>query len=93
MSSEVLTNGSNLEWRVCTPALLKEILNNPGCQILARPLQIFGYILAEVGERAAELNDPKLNALMCRLAIYAISDPYNEEYNKELSNEIISKFY
>lgn len=91
--SDIITNGNNLEWRVCTPALLKEILNNPQCHILAWPLQIFGYILAEVGERAAELNDPKLNALMCRLAIYAISDPYNPEYNKELSNDIISKFY
>lgn len=93
MSTKVLTNGENLEWRVCTPALLREILNNPGCQILARPLQIFGCILAEVGERASEINDPKLNALMCRLAIYSISDPYNPEYDKDLSNEIISKFY
>jgi hypothetical protein len=91
--SKILSNGENLEWRVCTPALLEEILNNKGCQILARPLQIFGHILAEVGERAAEINDPKLNALMCRLSIYAISNPYDPEYDKELSNIIISKFY
>jgi hypothetical protein len=91
--SETITTGDNLEWRVCTPALLQEILNNPGCQILLRPLQIFGHILAEVGERASEINDPKLNALMCRLAIYDISDPYNKAYDKELTNEIISKFY
>lgn len=93
MSTNVLTNGDNLEWRVCTPALLEEILTNKGCSILYRPLQIFGQILGEVGERAAEINDPKLNALMCRLSIYAISNPYDPEYNKELSNEIISKFY
>lgn len=90
---DILTTGDNLYWKVCTAALLKEILNNPGTAILSKPLQIFADILYEVGERAAEINDPKLNALMCRLSIYAESDPYNPEYNKELTDQIISKFY
>lgn len=91
--NNILTNGPDLSWRVNTPGLLNEILLNKQCAILYRPLQIFAAILAEVGERAAELNDPKLNALMCRLSIYEISDPYNPSYDKDLTNEIISKFY
>ncbi len=78
-------------WRVNTPQLLKEILENNETKILSKPLQIFANILFEVGERAAELNDDKLNALMCRLAIYEISDPYNEAYDSEIVNEIIVK--
>lgn len=81
--------GNQPQWRVNTPGLLREILNNNGVQILTKPLQIFGSILAEVGERAAELNDPKLNALMCRLAIYEIADPCHENYNRKLTESII----
>ena len=78
-------------WRVNTPQLLKEILTSNETQILSKPLQIFANILFEVGERAAELGDDKLNALMCRLAIYEISDPNNKNYDSELTNEIILK--
>lgn len=90
--TDLLTGSTNnLKWKVNTPQLLKEILVNNETSILAKPLSIFGRILAEVGERASELNDPKLNALMCRLAIYEISDPYNPNYNEELTNEVIEK--
>lgn len=82
-----------LSWKVNTPQLLKEIQQNNDTKTLAVPLQIFANILIEVGERASELNDPKLNALMCRLAIYQISDPYNKDYDEELSNKIIQQFY
>jgi hypothetical protein len=78
-----------LQWRVNTPQLLKEIMQNNGVSVLARPLSIFGRILWEVGERASEINDPKLNALMCRLAIYEVSDPYNSNYDAELTNATI----
>lgn len=93
MSDNLLTETNDLYWKVNTPGLLKEILSNSQAAILAKPLQIFGSILYEVGERAIELNDPKLNALMCRLSIYSQSDPYNPDYNEELSNKIISSFY
>lgn len=78
-----------LQWRVNTPQLLKEIIGNNETAILSKPISIFGRILAEVGERAAELNDPKLNALMCRLAIYDVADPYSENYDPDLTNEVI----
>lgn len=65
----------SLEWKVHTPNLLREVLENPGTSALRIPLNIFGKLLAEVGERAAEINDPKLNELMLRLAIYEQGDP------------------
>jgi len=89
----ILTTTENLCWKCNSSGLINEILKNKECAILYRPLQIFAAILAEVGERAAEINDPKLNALMCRLAIYSISDPYNPEFDKEKTERIISQFY
>jgi len=83
------TASRKVQWRVNTPQLLKEIIGNNETAILSKPLSIFGRILAEVGERASELNDPKLNALMCRLAIYEVSDPYNPNYDAELTNTTI----
>lgn len=72
-----------VDWRVHTPNLLQEIGNNETCNMLARPLQIFGRILHEVGERAGKLNDPILNELMCRLTVYAIADPESPHYDRE----------
>ncbi len=85
------TESNKLRWRVNTPQLLKEIMENNETQPLRMPLTIFADILAEVGERASELNDPKLNALMCRLAVYEVADPYSPEYDRELTNETIEK--
>lgn len=66
-----------LEWRVQTHTLLKEVLEaNPSMWIMTKPLNIFRMLLVEVAERAAELNDPKLNILMLRLAMYE-ADPMN----------------
>lgn len=80
--SKKFLHGTSLEWRVNTGAFLKELLegypgNNAG--IFFAPMNIFQSILIQVGKRAAEINDPVLNALMCRLAIYAESDPRNRE--------------
>lgn len=80
-------------WKVDTPRLLKEVLNNPGTGILSVPLNILGHILYELGERASELNDPKLNALMCRLAIYSQADPDSTDYDAELTRKIIEEAY
>jgi hypothetical protein len=79
------------KWRVNTPQLLKEVLMNQGSDILNKPIQIFASLLEGVADRASELNDPKLNALMCRLALYAESDPYNSEYNEKKTNEVINQ--
>lgn len=82
---------SNLQWRVHTANLLKEILNNPGTGILSKPLNIFGRLLAEVGEEAARINDPKLNALMLRLSIYSMSCPESPDYDPKETDRIIKE--
>lgn len=53
MTKNAVTNkktGQKMHWKVNTPALLKEIVNNaPGTtmQGVAKPLEIFSSILAE----------------------------------------------
>ena len=71
-----------LEWKVYTPGLLKEILENSNCSngIFFQPFKIFKNLLAQVADRAIELDDIKLNKLMIRLALYKSSDPYSKEY-------------
>lgn len=76
-------------WKVHTPNLLHEIAENTNQPILVKPLNIFGKLLAAVGERASELNDPKMNALMCRLTIYSIADPESPDYNLNAVNEVM----
>lgn len=76
------------EWKVHSYRLLKEIVDCSGIGIFEKPLSIFGKLLAAVGERAAEINDPQLNALMCRLTIYTVADPDSPDYNPELLEEI-----
>ena len=82
-----------LRWKVNTPQLLKEIMSNNGMSILYAPINIYKDLLAELAERAIELNDPKLNALMCRMALYEVSDPYSKEYDAELTNMVIELGY
>ena len=93
LSKQTEIDKAVLVWRVNTPQLLKEVMSNNETAMLSKPLAIFGRILAEVGERAAELNDPKLNALMCRLAIYEVADPYCKEYDEKLTNDTIRAAY
>ena len=68
-------------WKCHTPNLLAEILENPGTGILHIPLKIFRGVIHEVATRASELNDPILNELMCRLALYSIADPTSSDYD------------
>lgn len=78
-----------LDWKVNTPALITELLNHSGSGAVLMPLKIFRGIISEVAIRATELNDPKLNSLMCRLALYSISDPFDKDFDQELTNKII----
>jgi hypothetical protein len=59
--------------------------------IMQKPIQIFANILGEVASRAAELNDPQLNVLMCRLALYSMSDPESPDYDDARLKEILDK--
>ena len=79
------------QWRVNTPAFLREIMINSQVNGMKVPMQIFATLLGEVATRASELNDPELNALMCRLALYEISDPYSKEYDEKLTKKIMKQ--
>lgn len=84
-----------MKWRVHTPELFNRIFEisakRKDAEILQNPLIIFKDLLVKVGERASELDDPKLNALMCRLTIYAVADPQDKEYDKKLLNKILKE--
>ena len=79
----------NLTWRIHTPNLLKEIAHGSAQPVYRIPLSLLGMLLAEVGERAAELNDPELNRLMCRLTIYSVADPASKDYDPKVVNKLL----
>ncbi len=91
-SKHPFLNGTSLEWRVNTPAFLQEVFNNNpklGGQFF-QPANIFRELLVEVAGRASQLNDPIMNALMCRLALYGIADPYDHEnYNHDALTKVL----
>ena len=85
-------NPQYMVWRVHTAALIREIIQCcTGASALSTPLSIFASILAQVADRAAELNDPKLNALMCRLTMYEQADPYSKDYIPNIVESTIDK--
>lgn len=71
-------------WKVHTPKLFREILNTPGTEVLASPLNIMLGILKLTAQRAIELDDPKLHKLMVRLTLYEQADPDSTEYDPTL---------
>lgn len=80
-----------LEWKVHTTELFKEILSNhPSCSQLIIPFKILSNLLAQVAQRATELNDPQLNKLMLRLTLYSIADPNDPDYNSEAVTKILN---
>lgn len=74
-------------WSVHTPNLLEEVLSNPGAAALNIPINILGKILYAVAERAGELNDEKLNALMMQLTLYSVADPESPDYDVNIVAE------
>ena len=62
-------------FRVDTMGLLTEIADSGldrRMGVLKIPLNVFKNILGEVAERAIQLNDPQLNILMLKLALYEV---------------------
>lgn len=72
------TSGNKFSFDVNTPQFIKEACENSEKGMYAICWNIFQQLLAKVAERATELNDPVLNALMIRLNLYEI--PYKERY-------------
>lgn len=74
-----------LQWKVHTTELFKEISANFKHDAQIRiPLQILQNLLAQVAQRAIELDDPQLNKLMIRLTLYSVADPKDRDYNPEV---------
>lgn len=89
-NSKKVLGKNDLKWKVNTPGFLKEIMINDGMGILKIPMNIFQRLLAQVAERASELNDKQLNSLMARLALYNICDPTSKDYDDKLTKKIIN---
>ena len=78
----------DLQWKVNTPGLFGQIFDNPGTALLIRPIQAMANLLEGVAIRASQINDPELNSLMCRLALYAVADPTSPDYDREAENKV-----
>lgn len=74
----VFNVGDKLHFDVNTPQFLKEAAENSQGGMYVICWNIFRNLLAQVAERATELNDPVLNTLMIRLNLYEI--PNKERY-------------
>jgi hypothetical protein len=69
---DVFNIGDKLSFDVNTPQFLKEACNNSHGGMYGVCWNIFRSLLVQVAERATELNDPVLSALMIRLNLYEI---------------------
>jgi len=76
-------------WRIHLSRMLDQLFDTNKMGVWVRPIQQLAKIMDEVATRASELNDPKMNALMCRLGLYAISNPDDPEYDPEATRKII----
>ncbi|MEM1077434.1 MAG: hypothetical protein AAGI09_02805 [Pseudomonadota bacterium] len=65
----------DLNWRIHTPNLLQEVLNNKGAAALKVPLTLLGQKLHELAALSLEINDPRLHLMMMDLTLYAQGDP------------------
>lgn len=86
----------NLSFKIHTPNFLKEITDNAiGANgkmgVLFVPMNTFRSYLLKIAKRASQLNDPKLNDIMCDMVLYEIADPESSEYNPELVSLIKQK--
>lgn len=75
---DVFNMGDKWSFDVNTPQFLKEACENSNGGMYAVCWNIFRNLIAQVAERATELNDPVLNALMIRMNLYEI--PNKERY-------------
>lgn len=88
-----MTDKEKLHWKVHANNLILEISTNPEMKFMAVPLNMFMHILIEIAIRSTELNDPKMNALMCKLALYGVSDPHDTSFDSEVTRKTIELGY
>jgi hypothetical protein len=73
-----------MRFYVHTKNLLNEMMITPHNSVCQKPVNILVGLLAEVAQRAIELNDEKLNKLMVLLTLYEQSDPNSKDYDSKL---------
>lgn len=79
-------------WKVHSRSLIEEVIKGSGQPIYKIPLTMLYRLLQGVAREASRLNDPRLNALMCKLALYAVADPEDKEhYNPKLVDRIFCR--
>lgn len=71
--------GNRFSFDVNTPQFLKEACENSNNGMYGVCWNIFRNLLAQVAQRAIELNDPVLNALMIRMNLYEL--PNEQRYS------------
>ena len=85
-------NGINIDnhWKINVPSMLTEIAegypskHNPWIA----PVSMLKQVLAELAELAIKIDDPRLHIMMCRLTLYSASDPYSENYQKDIVEQL-----
>lgn len=86
-----IENAFGMTFRVHTPNLFKELCECSGMRIYGKVMRIFLALLNDVAQRATEINDPVLNALMLKLRLYDVEkesdipkliDKMKEEYEQ-----------
>ena len=61
---------SDTSWKVDFPAFMKEVCEGSKTTPYAVTFRILNNVMSILAERAIELNDPALNIIMMRLALY-----------------------
>lgn len=80
----VFNQGGSFGFDVNTPQFVKEAAENCEGGMYAICWNIFLRLLGQVAERAIELNDPVLNALMIRLNLYDVNNHERYEMIKKM---------
>lgn len=74
-----------LEWKVVTSEILRMAVEETGEGWgLTTPIQIMMNLLAQVAQRAIELDDEELNKLMLRLSLYEVANPKSHKFDADL---------
>ena len=84
-----MSEDASPKWRVHTARVLGEVMENPTTWPLKIPLLSLDNLLRQVASRAIEIDDTRLNQLMCQLTLYSVADPFSPDYNCDLALKII----
>ena len=72
------------KFHIDTPRFLKEVIECSGQRVFAPAWNIFKELLCCVAQRATELHDPVLDALMVKMSMYELDYKQYDEIIKKL---------